>query len=99
MLYIFVDNYAVARAKASKAENTSDLNTDEGEINAQMKGEKRRIRRKKVFPDSEDDSNYLKKRKTFNMPDPPSWTPDITDTEKNISDTYEGNLISKGKNY
>lgn len=101
MLCIFVDVYGVARAKASKAEHTSDLNTDDGEVIA-LSG--KRIRRKKLFSSSESDDNEplieanRKKRKNKNLPHPPIWTNDdlnIDSKENNNCDNnLKGNLIS-----
>ncbi|XP_031346380.1 uncharacterized protein LOC116173183 isoform X2 [Photinus pyralis] len=77
------DNYSVARSKANKAENTSDLNTDcdDGPLSGKRK------RKKKVISSSSDDSSDTesmneKRANKGKMPSPPAWTDDEHRTHK-----------------
>lgn len=79
--FYFVDNYALARLKAKKAETTSDLSTDP-ETNV-------RKRKKPQFSSSESDMSDIetpKSRKICSLPDPPKLTKDhpILHQEDNI---------------
>lgn len=99
-----LDDYGVARSKAFKAENTSDLNTDDGDY-GQSDHLGKRTRKKKILSSSgsEDDEPRLgvlvKKRqqKIKKLPAPPTWMEAVDDTYENVENSGGNNL--EGRSY